>query len=66
MNPYDILGVSPSATDDEIKKAYRALSRKFHPDANVGNPGEKATQRLCELKEKEAILESALARFHTM
>lgn len=31
-----------------------------------GNPGEKATQRLCELKEKEAILESALARFHTM
>ena len=31
-----------------------------------GNPGEKATQRLRELKEKEAILESALARFHTM
>ena len=31
-----------------------------------GNPGEKAAQRLCELKEKEAILESALARFHTM
>ena len=30
------------------------------------NPVEKAAQRLCELKEKEAILESALARFHTM
>ena len=44
MNPYDILGISPSATDDEIKKAYRALSRKYHPDANVGKPGEKAAE----------------------
>lgn len=44
MNPYDILGVSPSATDEEIKKAYRALSRKYHPDANVGKPGEKAAE----------------------
>lgn len=37
-NPYDVLGVSPDATDDEIKKAYRELSRKYHPDANVDNP----------------------------
>ena len=37
-NPYDVLGVSPEATDDEIKKAYRELSRKYHPDANVDNP----------------------------
>lgn len=44
MNPYDILGVSPSATDEEIKKAYRTLSRKYHPDANVGKPGEKASE----------------------
>ena len=44
MNPYDILGVSPSATDEEIKKAYRALSRKYHPDANIGKPGEKAAE----------------------
>jgi len=44
MNPYDILGVSPSATDEEIKKAYRALSRQYHPDANVGKPGEKAAE----------------------
>ena len=44
MNPYDILGVSPSATDEEIKKAYLTLSRKYHPDANVGKPGEKAAE----------------------
>ena len=38
MNPYQILGISPSASDDEVKKAYRTLSKKYHPDANIGNP----------------------------
>lgn len=37
-NPYDVLGVPQSASDDEIKRAYRELSRKYHPDANVNNP----------------------------
>ena len=38
FDPYHVLGVSPSATDEEVKKAYRQLSRKYHPDANVNNP----------------------------
>ena len=37
-DPYSILGVDRNASDDEIKKAYRRLSRKYHPDANINNP----------------------------
>ena len=37
-DPYKVLGLTRGATDEEIKKAYRALSRKYHPDANVNNP----------------------------
>ena len=44
FDPYQILGISRGASDEEIKKAYRNLSRKYHPDANMNNPNKAAAE----------------------
>ena len=48
-DPYKVLGVSRDASDDEVKKAYRTLSRKYHPDANINNPNKDQAEEMFKL-----------------
>lgn len=59
-NPYDILGVSKTATEEEIKRAYRKLAKRLHPDANKHDP--KAASRFAELNAAYEILGDARKR----
>ena len=51
---YDILGVKKSATEEEIKKAYRVLAKKHHPDKNKGDKAAEA--KFKEISEAYAVL----------
>lgn len=58
-DPYSILGVPRGASDEEIKKAYRALSRKYHPDANINNPNK--DQAEAKFKEVQQAYEQIMS-----
>ena len=61
-DPYSVLGVDPSADDDEVKRAYRELARKYHPDNYQDNPlADLAEEKMKEINEAyDAITRSRM------
>lgn len=59
-NYYEILGVSKTATDEEIKSSYKKLARKYHPDLNPGN--EEAAEMFKKINDANSILSNAEKR----
>ncbi len=57
---YEVLGVKKTATQDEIKKAYRKLARQYHPDANPNDP--KAEEKFKEVSSAYEVLSDAEKR----
>ncbi len=52
MDPYKVLGITPQTSDDDVKRAYRELARKYHPDNYVNNPlADLAEARMKEINE---------------
>lgn len=58
---YEVLGVSKGASEDEVKKAFRKLARKYHPDVNRDNPKE-AEEKFKEINEAYEVLSDATRR----
>ena len=59
---YEVLGVAKNATEEEIKKAYRKLAMKHHPDRNQGDSGKGAEDKFKECKEAYEMLSDAQKR----
>ena len=59
---YSVLGVEKSASEDEIKKAYRKLAMKYHPDRNQGDAAKPAEEKFKEAKEAYEILSDGQKR----
>ena len=59
---YEILGVAKTASDDEIKKAYRKLAMKYHPDRNQGDKAKEAEEKFKEVKEAYEMLSDSQKR----
>jgi curved DNA-binding protein CbpA len=61
---YQILGVPKDASDDQIKKAYRNLAKKYNPDVNIGTPEshEPSAEKFRELSEAYAVLSNKVMR----
>jgi molecular chaperone DnaJ len=59
---YDVLGVPKNASDDDIKKAYRKLAMKYHPDRNQGEGAKVAEEKFKEAKEAYEMLSDAQKR----
>ncbi|MDH4464388.1 MULTISPECIES: molecular chaperone DnaJ [Burkholderiales] len=59
---YEILGVAKTATEEEIKKAYRKLAMKFHPDRNQGEGAKEAEEKFKEAKEAYEMLSDGQKR----
>lgn len=52
QNPYEVLGIKPTATDDEVKAAYREMAKKYHPDNYANNPlSDLAEEKMQEINE---------------
>ena len=62
MDPYKVLGVTPQTSDDDVKRAYRELARKYHPDNYVGSPlADLAETRMKEINEAYDMIMNARA-----
>src|SRR5260370_2792098 len=59
---YEVLGVAKNASDDDIKKAYRKLAMKYHPDRNQGDAAREAEEKFKEAKEAYEMLSDSNKR----